>query len=68
MNSLVVCGGTGAHIALSMVRLHTLGHALGFFRRSESEPLQFPTLYLVDQDSGDRGGRENRPLGRKSAG
>ena len=53
MNSLVVCGGTGAHIALAMVRLHTLGYALGFFRQTQSEALQFPTLYLVDQDSGD---------------
>ncbi len=53
MNSLVVCGGTGAHVALAMVRLHTLGSALGFFRRADGEPLLFPTLYLVDQDSGD---------------
>ena len=53
MNSLVVCGGTGAHVALAMVRLHTLGYALGFFRRPDGKPLDFPTLYLVDQDSGD---------------
>lgn len=56
MNSLVVCGGTGAHVALAMVRLHTLGSALGFFRRPDGEPLLFPTLYLVDQDSGDGSG------------
>lgn len=68
MNALVVCGGTGAHIALAMVRLHTLGHALGFFRQTQSKALQFPTLYLVDQDSGDGGGGENRLLGRKSVG
>ena len=52
-NSLVVCGGTGAHVALAMVRLHTLGYALGFFRSPEGKPVGFPTLYLVDQDSGD---------------
>ena len=52
-NALVVCGGTGAHVALAMVRLHTLGYALGFFRRPDGKPLDFPTLYLVDQDSGD---------------
>lgn len=53
MNSLVVCGGTGAHVALAMVRLHTLGSALGFFRQPDKSPLLFPTIYLVDQDSGD---------------
>ena len=52
-NTLVVCGGTGAHVALALVRLHTLGQPLGFFRDADGEPLAFPTVYLVDQDSGD---------------
>ena len=52
-NTLVLCGGTGAHVALALVRLHALGHALGFFRRLDGKPLTFPTLYLVDQDFGD---------------
>ena len=56
-NTLVVCGGTGAHVALALVRLHTLGQALGFFRDADGTPLAFPTVYLVDQDSGD-GDRE----------
>ena len=56
-NTLVVCGGTGAHVALAMVRLHTLGQPLGFFRDADDKPLAFPNLYLVDQDSGD-GDRE----------
>ena len=56
-NTLVVCGGTGAHVALALVRLHTLGHALGFFRDADDKPLAFPTIYLVDQDFGD-GDRE----------
>lgn len=49
-NTLVVCGGTGAHVALALLRLHTLGYALGFFRHPDGKPLAFPTLYLVDQD------------------
>ena len=56
-NTLVVCGGTGAHVALALVRLHTLGQPLGFFRDADDKPLAFPTIYLVDQDSGD-GDRE----------
>ena len=52
-NSLILCGGTGAHAALAMMRLHTLGYALGFFRQSNGKPLDFPSLYLVDQDAGD---------------
>ena len=56
-NTLVVCGGTGAHVALALVRLHTLGQPLGFFRDADDSPLAFPTIYLVDQDSGD-GDRE----------
>ena len=56
-NTLVLCGGTGAHVALALVRLHTLGHALGFFRR-DGQPLAFPSLYLVDQDYGDGATRD----------
>ena len=52
-NTLVLCGGTGAHVVLALVRLHTLGSALGFFRGPADAPLPFPALYLVDQDSGD---------------
>ena len=52
-NSLVLCGGTGAHVALALMRLHTLGYPLGFFRQPDGKPLAFPQLYLVDQDSGD---------------
>ncbi len=52
-NTLVVCGGTGAHVALALVRMHALGQPLGFFRDSDGEPFVFPTVYLVDQDSGD---------------
>ncbi len=51
-NSLIACGGTGAHVALAMLRFHTLGYALGFFRRGDKS-LELPTLYLVDQDYGD---------------
>ena len=46
-NTLVVCGGTGAHVALALVRLHTLGQPLGFFRDADDNPLAFPTIYLV---------------------
>ena len=52
-NTLVVCGGTGAHVALALLRLHTLGQPLGFFRDADDKPLAFPTIYLVDQDAGD---------------
>ena len=57
-NVLVCCGGTGAHVGLAFIRLHALGHPLGFFRqqngdRQGSEPLELPSLYLVDQDDGD---------------
>ena len=51
-NSLIACGGTGAHVALALLRLHTLGYPLGFFQQANGRPLDFPTLYLVDQDSG----------------
>ena len=57
MSALVACGGTGAHVALAFVRLHTLGHALGFFRGTGG-PLEFPSIFLVDQDAGD--GREEK--------
>ena len=58
MSALVACGGTGAHVALAFVRLHTLGHALGFFRQKGGERLEFPSIFLVDQDAGD--GREEK--------
>ena len=54
-NTLIACGGTGAHIALAFVRLHALGDPLGFFgngARSDRR-MGLPDLYLVDQDSGD---------------
>ena len=44
-NNLVLCGGTGAHVAVALLRLHTLGHLVGFFGIDE-----FPDLYLLDQD------------------
>ena len=58
MSALVACGGTGAHVALAFMRLHTLGHALGFFRQAGGGPLEFPSIFLVDQDAGD--GREEK--------
>ncbi len=51
-NTLIGCGGTGAHVALAFMRLHTLGDPLGFFRHGR-KPMDLPALYLVDQDSGD---------------
>ena len=51
-NTLIGCGGTGAHVALAFMRLHALGDPLGFFRPG-SKPMDLPALYLVDQDSGD---------------
>ena len=54
MNYLIACGGTGAHVALAMCRLHFLGYPLGFFRDATNDELvPFPDLFLVDQDSGD---------------
>ena len=54
MNRLIACGGTGAHVVLAMMRLHMLGYPLGFFRnKATDKPVEFPDLYLVDQDSGD---------------
>ena len=58
-NTLIGCGGTGAHVALAFMRLHALGNPLGFFRRG-SKPMDLPALYLVDQDSGD-GADADRP-------
>lgn len=40
-------------MALAVVRLHALGHAMGFLRDARKRPLPLPSLYLVDQDSGD---------------
>lgn len=58
-NSLILCGGTGAHIAAAFLRLHTLGCGLGFFRPGNPDGLfEFPKLYLVDQDAGDRDDQE----------
>lgn len=51
-NTLIGCGGTGAHVALAFLRLHALGDPLGFFRHG-GKPMDLPALYLVDQDSGD---------------
>lgn len=57
-NVLVCCGGTGAHVGLAFMRLHALGHPLGFFRQQNGdgwagEALELPSIYLVDQDAGD---------------
>ncbi len=51
-NTLIGCGGTGAHVALAFVRLHALGDPLGFFQQGR-RPMDLPALYLVDQDFGD---------------
>ena len=61
-NTLVGCGGTGAHVALAFTRLHALGDPLGFFRHGmrNGKPMDLPALYLVDQDSGD-GADEAKP-------
>ena len=59
-NTLIGCGGTGAHVALAFMRLHALGDPLGFFRRRSGKPMDLPDLYLVDQDSGD-GADEEKP-------
>ena len=54
-NTLIACGGTGAHVALAFLRLHALGDPLGFFRHvsTTGKRMELPDLYLVDQDSGD---------------
>jgi hypothetical protein len=55
-NTLVLCGGTGAHVGVAFLRLHSLGYALGFFRngvRTSEKNLAFPDIYLIDQDAGD---------------
>ena len=59
-NTLIGCGGTGAHVALAFMRLHALGDPLGFFRHRSGNPMDLPDLYLVDQDSGD-GADEEKP-------
>lgn len=51
-NSLILCGGTGAHVGVAFLRLHTLGYALGYFKKGGAS-LNFPKMFLVDQDSGD---------------
>lgn len=51
-NTLILCGGTGAHVGVAFLRLHTLGYALGFFDQG-GKPFEFPKVFLVDQDSGD---------------
>ena len=56
-NSLIVCGGSGAHTAVAFLRLHILGYPLGFFERA-GKPLDFPSLFLIDQDAGDGAERE----------
>ena len=56
-NTLVVCGGTGAHVALALLRLHTLGYQLGYFDQGD-KPFEFPRIFLVDQDAGP--GRERQ--------
>ncbi len=57
-NTLILCGGTGAHVGVAFLRLHTLGYALGFFNRGD-KAFDFPKMFLVDQDSGD--GSEHEP-------
>lgn len=50
MKNLVLCGGSGAHAGLAYVRLHLLGHAVGFFQGALAD---LPDIYLIDQDAGD---------------
>lgn len=52
-NTLILCGGTGAHVGVAFLRLHTLGYALGFFDRGDGKNVPFPEIFLVDQDAGD---------------
>ncbi len=56
-NTLILCGGTGAHVGVAFLRLHTLGHVFGFFDQGD-EPFTFPKIFLVDQDAGDGGERD----------
>jgi hypothetical protein len=63
-NTLVLCGGTGAHVGVALLRLHTLGYALGYFDRA-GRPFDFPKIFLVDQDSGD--GREREETAWQAA-
>jgi hypothetical protein len=57
-NSLILCGGTGAHVGVALLRLHSLGYPLGFFDKG-NRAFNFPAIFLVDQDSGD--GHEQEP-------
>lgn len=52
MNTLILCGGTGAHVGLAFARLHVLGEPFGFFLRKDGSPIEFPTIFLIDQDHG----------------
>lgn len=56
-NALVLCGGSGAHSGVAFTRFHILGYPLGFFRE-KSGPIDFPTIFLIDQDAGDSPGQE----------
>ena len=38
-----------AHVGVALLRLHTLGYALGFFDQG-GKPFFFPKLFLVDQE------------------
>ncbi|MEM6454647.1 MAG: hypothetical protein AAF772_06100, partial [Acidobacteriota bacterium] len=51
-NVLILGGGTGAHVGVAYLRLQILGYALGYFRRGQRN-FDFPSLFLVDQDSSD---------------
>ncbi|HVT14654.1 MAG TPA: hypothetical protein VHQ90_00545 [Thermoanaerobaculia bacterium] len=52
-NTLVLCGGTGAHVGVALLRLHTLGYALGYLDQAgQHQPFNFPKVFLVDQDAG----------------
>lgn len=57
-NILICCGGTGAHVALAFMRLHAVGHPLGYFHHRDRQPLKLPSIYLVDQDNGDGAERD----------
>ena len=46
--NLVLCGGTGAHVGVAFLRLHTLAHFVGLL---EHLP-EFPQIFLLDQDAG----------------
>lgn len=50
--NLILCGGTGAHVGAAFLRLHTLGHALGYFQTRDGAP-RLPDVYILDQDDGN---------------